>query len=427
MKKILLAILLLPNLLLAQYKVPDYVQNYYVTRPTVLSTDVKGGLHIVPDSAAKANIPILKRELGMYVSFFKSGKLITQRYDGISTNDIHWLPDSNWTSFYTQLEIDSIIGTIGSSTYDAGNGIDIISNTISLDDTLASNLTVGRYGGATNATFKYETDGLTVTAWNPTYTSEYKSVTSGQINTFTYGSNSSSYSYAAGGISNLISNGTENNYNIELPEKTSKAIEGDISYSNCYQTCDTFSFNISPFSVKPPDFLITQKAVTISDTLGTKFVKSPTTGLYDDISYLIKPPHAWIRFADSTRTIALTQNTWAQITNPADSLFRVIDQYLLSVEDDTVSATVAGHFNVDFSLSFTGTNADIYEVRLMSTTGEIHKVSISTDGTAPHEVVVPGYWIATAGQELWAEIRNTASNDDATVLSGGLRLLYIHR
>jgi hypothetical protein len=173
------------------------------------------------------------------------------------------------------------------------------------------------------------------------------------------------------------------------------------------------------------------RTVVPLDTLTADMVDADSViglaGYKDALDNLIKPPHTWARFADSSVTIAVTQNVYAQVTNPEDSLFRVLEQVAIDWSGDTVIVLNKGHFIIDVILGIEGTVNDKFFARINTTDGEISKFGISTTGNGVI-IALPlkAYWDADVGDKAWIEITNTSSGDDPVITEGIFIVTYFH-
>jgi hypothetical protein len=165
----------------------------------------------------------------------------------------------------------------------------------------------------------------------------------------------------------------------------------------------------------------------------TKFIGDSIEGStrIDAIDNIITPPHAWARFADSTETIALTEDVWAQVTNASDSLFRVLELVGgFTVEADTFfTPTIRGHYNISCALSFESGVADVMQIRLMTDEGELNKMTWENGSAgAIQSVPLDGYCKVDGDgtDKLWIEVQNTTDNDDVDALSGFITIQYFH-
>lgn len=149
--------------------------------------------------------------------------------------------------------------------------------------------------------------------------------------------------------------------------------------------------------------------VTITDTLSVP-------GFFD-----YTPPHGGFSFADSSVTLTMAQNDWVSVTNPTNTLFTTNDVTLMTFDGDslTIDATHGGDYMMAVSLSFSGTASDAYEVAFFKnnaiTAVKMERTTSQTDvGNVGFTTYLEGLVV---GDDITFKIRNTASNDDATVIS----------
>jgi hypothetical protein len=148
---------------------------------------------------------------------------------------------------------------------------------------------------------------------------------------------------------------------------------------------------------------------------------------------VFRPPHAFMRFADSTTTINLTEDVWSKITNASDSLFRVLELSggFTEGNDVLIPPSIKGHYNIMFTVTIDGgPSSDEFEVRVMtSNDGEISKI---TGGAGffqgPSNITCPAYWETEGdGNDMvWFEVRNITDSDAIVVSSAIVTIQYFH-
>lgn len=141
------------------------------------------------------------------------------------------------------------------------------------------------------------------------------------------------------------------------------------------------------------------------------------------------PPHGSFVFADSSVTLDMSQNTWEQISNPTNNLFIENDAVDMTFSGDTVTIGVAGDYIMITSISFSGTAADAYEFAFFDN-GVINgaKMERTTSQTDVGNVGIPTYLEdLEINDKITLEVRNTASNDDATVVSCSWIVWLLHK
>jgi hypothetical protein len=165
---------------------------------------------------------------------------------------------------------------------------------------------------------------------------------------------------------------------------------------------------------------------TPMDTLFSDFVYSG--GWYDSLRWIINPPHAWMRFADSSITVNQTQDTWYQVTNTTDSLYRVLElSGGFTWSDDTLIAPIKGHYVVTFELGLDVGSNNNAEVRVNTTDGEISKMVGGSGVNGQYDAIsCNAYWNADAGDRIWFEYRNTTDNDDFDLIASIVTVIYLH-
>jgi hypothetical protein len=151
-------------------------------------------------------------------------------------------------------------------------------------------------------------------------------------------------------------------------------------------------------------------------------------GIYtDSIKHIIEPPHLVASFADSSETPSMALNGWELITNEDSTLYTAYETSNITFGGDTVTFDVAGDYTVNFNLSFSGTASDAYEIAIFVNDAFYrYKSERTTSQTDVGNVSLLGYVEAAAGDNMKVMIRNTASNDDATLISSQLMVIYLH-
>lgn len=109
---LILALMLITTIVKGQYQVPEYVQNYDPSKPTVYAVDLGGGYQQVADSAAKADLSSDKRVVGMMISYKKNGSWITERYDGPDILNVNWINPIYWNDILISDTLDYYVSNI---------------------------------------------------------------------------------------------------------------------------------------------------------------------------------------------------------------------------------------------------------------------------------------------------------------------------
>ena len=140
------------------------------------------------------------------------------------------------------------------------------------------------------------------------------------------------------------------------------------------------------------------------------------------------PPHGAMSFSDSAAVIALTQNNWNKITNAENDLFTVQDADDLTIAGDTVTIEIDGDYVLNWSLSFSGSALDVYQIAVYKNSViESITMSRSTSQTDVGNMSLPVYIEnLVAGDDLSFYIRNTGDNDDPTLVSSSVVVYMLH-
>ena len=129
-------------------------------------------------------------------------------------------------------------------------------------------------------------------------------------------------------------------------------------------------------------------------------------------------------FADSSVTIAMTQNIFYKITNPSSDLYATgINIGDLVFTGDSIQVVTAGHYEISYDLSFSGANQDKYHLELFvnnveqSGKGETERdMSISDVGVSAASTILN----IGAGQWVALKIKNVQNDNDATLKAGNI-------
>ncbi|MCP3686124.1 MAG: hypothetical protein GY861_26045 [bacterium] len=153
-------------------------------------------------------------------------------------------------------------------------------------------------------------------------------------------------------------------------------------------------------------------------------------GTYNDlVRYLIDPPHAALKYEDSTFTVALTQNNWVQATNTGSDIWQEIDvdADFFVRSNDTLYVQVAGHYLFMYNQGVAVGSNNNCAVRV-NTDGGVVATMVGGSGIAGQYDGIPcgGYLIASAGEAVWVEIVNLTDNDDFDLISGNFVIWYLH-
>ena len=147
-----------------------------------------------------------------------------------------------------------------------------------------------------------------------------------------------------------------------------------------------------------------------------------------DSSAAYSPPHGTFYFSDSSFVVALSQNAWSTITNGDNDLFASSDTDSMTFAGDSLAILADGDYMVHVSLSFSGTASDVFQLALWKDNA-IWSVAMhrSTGQTDVGNMGFPWYGDLSAGENLTLKIRNTASSDDATVVSCSWVIWRLHQ
>ena len=131
-------------------------------------------------------------------------------------------------------------------------------------------------------------------------------------------------------------------------------------------------------------------------------------------------PHGAFAFHDSAVTLTMSTGVWSLMSNPTNNLFTAEDTDDLVFAGDSVTLTYGGDYMSIASISFGGTAGDSYEFAVFKNGAIVAYSTIerTTSQTDVGNVSLLVYLFSMSdGDDLTLKIRNTASNDDATLVS----------
>lgn len=76
---------------------PDILKHNNSNYAIIDNTEVRGGAQSVTDKATRNLIPLDKRTLAMLVSYKDGAANVTKRFDGLTTANVDWTSDANWS------------------------------------------------------------------------------------------------------------------------------------------------------------------------------------------------------------------------------------------------------------------------------------------------------------------------------------------
>ena len=133
----------------------------------------------------------------------------------------------------------------------------------------------------------------------------------------------------------------------------------------------------------------------------------------------IAMPHGSYVFHDSSVTLDMSTGVWTMVTNAWHNLFIQVHGDDIAFAGDSVTITYPGAYMIIMSVSFSGTAGDAYEFTIFKnnviTDYVLERTTSQNDVgnlSLPMELVD-----LVAGDDLKFMIRNTASNDDATIIA----------
>jgi len=193
---------------------------------------------------------------------------------------------------------------------------------------------------------------------------------------------------------------------------------------------------IAEYTASTNTLVITPTATGRLDTLETSDITEITLDTlnvnYITVNSLInyEPPHGHFSFHDSSETLTMSTGVWVSVTNATFTLFTNNDADNITFDGDsvTIDAGFGGDYMIDVGLSFSGTATDSYEIAIFKNNVLVNGImERTTSQTDVGYIGLPTYLTGlVAGDDLTFKIRNTASNDDATVIACSWRIYLFH-
>lgn len=188
------------------------------------------------------------------------------------------------------------------------------------------------------------------------------------------------------------------------------------------------------YSVPATGISMSNQGVADSLTLDAVFDSITVTKIIGDTysettDNMINPPHVYMRFADSTVTVAQDSGVWYQVTNAGDSIFNVYEiTGGFTFSGDTLTVPLAGDYEITFALTLQCGSNNNASIRINSTDGELSEMYGGT-GAAGEFNAIPCpayYYLADVGDEVWFEYSNITDDDDFTLKSCIVIMKYLH-
>ena len=164
--------------------------------------------------------------------------------------------------------------------------------------------------------------------------------------------------------------------------------------------------------------------IDVTDTLTATAVEATTVN-FTFTEY--NPPHGYMNFSDSAYVLPLTQNAWETVTNSVSEIYIAQEEHDIEVIEDKIKLEKTGHYIVQFQISFKGSSNDDYELRIIHQGTQMYRGYVSTQNSADEaSISIMAYIEAAALDKVWFEMRNSASQDDPTLVSSEAIIWLIH-
>ena len=166
-----------------------------------------------------------------------------------------------------------------------------------------------------------------------------------------------------------------------------------------------------------------------------------TTVGYEDLSAAAQDSiSGWsfgtMGFADSSETIAITQNIYSPITNAENTLWTTGYQYGgdLTFTGDSVQVAAEGPYEIDWDISFAGVDTDVYKFSLWVDNvkqGGKGEATVDRTGAITTDIVnVSAHTIISAlDSGVWISLRvtETANGNDASIIAGNFTIKQLKK
>ena len=171
-------------------------------------------------------------------------------------------------------------------------------------------------------------------------------------------------------------------------------------------------------------------AVTIPAATDLVIIERNDSSKKVTFTNFVKMPHGMVSFHDSSTELTMSTGEWSHVTNAWNTLFAETDVTRLTFAGDSITIDVgsAGDYMINIGVSFSGTSGDNYEISLFKNHAQVGPITERTTGqTDVGYMGLPTYVPdLVAGDDLKLMIRNTASNDDATVIAVAWTIFRLH-
>jgi hypothetical protein len=153
-------------------------------------------------------------------------------------------------------------------------------------------------------------------------------------------------------------------------------------------------------------------AIEIYNNAGTKIFDSTILNSY-----------AGLGFGDSSVTLTMSQNVWEKITTATGTLWTAMPSNGITIAGDSIQIAMAGVYEVEWDLSFSGNNTDVFKGAVFINNAEVtgkgqwSRGMAATDNGIVHGVMIHSF---SANDWIVFKIVNTANNNDATVVAGNV-------
>lgn len=137
-----------------------------------------------------------------------------------------------------------------------------------------------------------------------------------------------------------------------------------------------------------------------------------------------------MHLSTGSEVIALTQDTWAKITNGTNDLFmsEESDNNGMSLIEDELVLETSGVYFIAVTVSFSGTSGDVYNLTLFinGVTQELHHfASRKTGSNDTGNAGFSGIYVLNKDDTVGVAVQNIANDRDPTIINANCTIIKL--